>query len=121
MKDRFGFDWSGIGGTCFWTQPQLGRRMWLRHMAAAVSGYFLMPSRPMETIARAAGSAIGTARNCIFVLLSGGPSHIDTFDFKEGAWTPSFFEPETYGDIRWPRGLMPKLAEQMDSSRSSVP
>jgi hypothetical protein len=115
MKDRFGFDWSGIGGTCFWTQPQLGRRMWLRHMAAAVSGYFLMPSRPMETIARAAGSAIGTARNCIFVLLSGGPSHIDTFDFKEGAWTPSFFEPETYGDIRWPRGLMPKLAEQMDS------
>lgn len=115
MKDRFGHDWSGIGGTCFWKQPQLGRRLWLRHMATAISGYFLMPSRPMETIASAAATPIGKARNCIFVLLSGGPSHIDTFDFKEGEWTPSFFEPETYGGIRWPRGLMPNLAGQMDS------
>ena len=45
------------------------------------------------------------------MLLSGGPSHIDTFDLKEGAWTPSFFEPETYGGIRWPRGLMPPLRQ----------
>jgi hypothetical protein len=115
MNDRFGFDWSGIGGTHFWSKPQLGRRVWLRHMAAAVSGYFLMPSRPLETVSRAAGAPMGTARNCIFVLLSGAPSHIDTFDLKEGAWTPSFVEPETFDGIRWPRGLMPNLAGQLDS------
>jgi hypothetical protein len=69
----------------------------------------------METIAKAAVSPIGRAKNVIFVLMSGGPSHIDTFDLKEGAWTPAFLEPTSYGDIRWPRGLMPKLAEQLDS------
>ena len=32
----------------------LGRRMFFRHVASAVGGYFLMPTRPMETIAKAA-------------------------------------------------------------------
>src|SRR5205085_12241725 len=78
-------------------------------------GYLLLPGRPMETIARASVSPIGTARNVIFVLLAGGPSHIDTFDLKEGSWTPSYMAPTSYGDIRWPQGLMPKMAEQMDN------
>jgi hypothetical protein len=115
MADRFGFDWTGIAGTHFWRQPQIGRRLFFRHLASAVGGYFLMPGRPMETVARAAGNTIGTAKNCIFVLMSGGPSHIDTFDLKEGAWTPAFAAPESYGNLRWPRGLMPKLGDQLDS------
>lgn len=115
MKNRFGVDWTGVSGTQFWLRPQIGRRVFFRHMAAAVGGYFLMPGRPMETVAKAAGSPVGTAKNCIFILLSGAPSHADTFDLKEGAWTPSFFEPTSYGDLRFPRGLMPKLAEQIDS------
>ena len=53
MKDRFGFDWSKIQGAPFWSRPQLGRRMFFRHVASAVSGYFMMPTRPMETIAKA--------------------------------------------------------------------
>jgi hypothetical protein len=115
MKDRFGFDWSKIQGTHFWKRPQLNRRLFFRHMATAVGGYFLMPGRPMETVAKAAGSPKGTAKNVVFVMLAGGPSHVDTFDLKEGAWTPASFEPTSYGDLRWPRGLFPKLAEQMDS------
>jgi hypothetical protein len=89
--------------------------MLFRHAGAALGGYFLMPSRPMETVAQAAGSTIGTAKNCIFILLSGAPSHVDTFDLKEGPWTPASFEPTSYGDVRWPQGLMPRLGEQMDS------
>jgi hypothetical protein len=108
-------DWSGIAGTPFWTRPQISRRLWLRHAAAAVSGYFLMPARPLETVARAAASPLRTASNCIFVLMSGGPSHTDTFDLKEGAWTPPSFAPEAFGEIRWPRGLMPALADHLDS------
>jgi hypothetical protein len=55
-----------------------------------------------------------TARNCIFVFLSGAPSHADLWDLKEGSWTPSDFAPTTYGNVRWPQGLMPKTAAHLD-------
>lgn len=55
-----------------------------------------------------------SARNCILIFLAGGPSQIDTFDLKEGAWMPSDFAPATFGAIRFPQGLMPKTAEQID-------
>jgi len=115
MKDRFGTDWSKIQGTRFWKQPQLGRRMFFRHVGAALSGYFLLPSRPMETVAKASPSTIGTAKNVIFILMTGAPSHSDTFDLKEGSWTPAFMAPTSYGDVRFPQGLMPKIADQLDS------
>jgi hypothetical protein len=115
MKDRFGIDWTGAKGTFFWKRPQIGRRMFIRHAATAVGGYFLLPTRPGDGIARAAAATKGTARNCIFILLSGAPSHSDTFDLKEGPWTPAFFNPTSYGDLRFPQGLMPNLAAQIDS------
>ena len=115
MKDRFGFDWSKIKGTQFWRSPHVGRRTFFRHIATALSGYYLLPTRPMENIAKAAVTPIGTATKCVFVLLTGAPSHIDTFDLKEGSWTPSYFNPTTYGDLRFPQGLMPNLANQLDS------
>ena len=55
-----------------------------------------------------------TAKNCIFIFLAGAPSHVDTWDFKEGAWTPSDFTPDTFNNVRFPRGLMPKTAEHLD-------
>ena len=115
MRDRFGNDWSKIKGTRFWARPHFGRRMFFRHVASALSGYFLLPRRPFEGVARAAGTPIGAAKNCIFVLLTGAPSHVDTFDLKEGPWTPAYFKPTSYGDIRFPQGLMPNLANQLDS------
>lgn len=115
MKDRFGIDWSTTAGSQFWSRPALSRRLFFRHAASALGGYLLMPSRPLETVARAGVSPVGTAKNVIFVLMSGGPSHSDTFDFKEGPWTPSFLAPTSYGAIRWPQGIMPKLGEQMES------
>lgn len=89
--------------------------MFFRHAAAAVSGYFLLPGRSGETIARAAVTTKGTARNCIFILMSGGPSHVDTFDLKEGPWTPTGFAPTSYGDVRWPQGLLPNLGAQLSN------
>jgi hypothetical protein len=115
MRDRFGIDWGKIRGTHFWKQPELSRRMFFRHAGSALSGYFLLPTRPMETLAKAAPSTIGTAKNVIFILMTGGPSHSDTFDLKEGAWTPAFMAPASYGDLRFPQGLMPKIADQLDS------
>jgi len=115
MKDRFGYDWSKITGTQFWRLPHIGRRMFFRHLASALSGYFLMPSRPMGTVAKAAVTPISTADHCIFILLTGAPSHIDTFDLKEGSWTPSYFNPTSYGGLRFAQGLMPNLANHLDS------
>ncbi|HKB78860.1 MAG TPA: DUF1501 domain-containing protein [Thermoanaerobaculia bacterium] len=55
-----------------------------------------------------------TASNCIFIFLAGAPSNIDTWDLKEGAWTPSDFDPTSYGTLRFPQGLLPKTAEHLD-------
>ncbi|WP_321475672.1 DUF1501 domain-containing protein [uncultured Paludibaculum sp.] len=115
MKNRFGVDWSKSRGTNFWLRPAIDRRVFFRHVGAAVAGSFFLPGRSLETIARGQGSPVRKAKNVIFVMMAGGPSHTDTFDLKEGAWTLPAMEPTTYGDIRWPRGLFPKLAEQMDS------
>ena len=49
------------------------------------------------------------AKNVIFILMAGAPSHIDTFDFKSVAGvTPTNFDPSTIGGVLWPTGLMPK-------------
>jgi len=113
MKNRFGVDWTGVKGTHFWKRPFIDRRVFFRHLSSAIGGYFLLPGRPMETVAKAAVTPIGTAKNLIFVLMAGAPSHADTFDLKEGAWTPATFAPASYGDVRWPQGLLPKLAENI--------
>jgi hypothetical protein len=54
-----------------------------------------------------------TAKNCILIFLSGAPSHVDTWDLKEGAWTPPDFAPADFGAIRWPQGLMPETASHL--------
>lgn len=115
MKDRFGFDWTNAQGTRFWRRPHIARRMFFRHVASAVGGYMLLPTRPAETIAKASITTKNTAKNVIFILMSGGPSHVDTFDLKEGSWTPAGFNPTSYGNVRWPQGLMPTLANQLSS------
>ena len=55
-----------------------------------------------------------TAKNCIFILLAGAPSHSDTFDLKfiDGV-TPTSFAPATINGIQFPAGLMPGLAAQV--------
>ena len=56
-----------------------------------------------------------TAKNCIFIFLPGAPSNIDTWDLKEGAWTPADFAPTSYdnNNLRFPQGLMPTTAAQL--------
>lgn len=117
MKDRFGFDPTNKPASCFWKRPTIGRRMFFRNMAAAVSGYYLWPGHSRETIAKASVTTMNTATKVIFVLMGGAPSHTDTFDLKVGAWTPASFKPTSYGNgaILWPQGLMPNLAANLDS------
>ena len=55
-----------------------------------------------------------TAKSCIFIFLAGAPSQTDMWDLKEGAWTPTDFAPTSYGELRWPQGLMPKTGGHLD-------
>lgn len=90
------------------------RRQFFKMSALGLSGYFFaQAARPMEVMAQTKPQLESTAKNCIFIHLDGSPSHIDTFDLKEGSWTPKDFEPTTINQIRWPKGLLPKLAEQV--------
>ena len=99
----------------FWDRPTLSRRGFFEILGTAVSGYALFQAvRPIPVLAQSSVVPISKARNCIFILLSGAPSHSDTFDLKEGGWTPASFNPTSYGDIRFPQGLMPRLAERLD-------
>jgi hypothetical protein len=93
------------------------RRQFLRVAGTTIlASYFVDVTSPrlLADATSASPALLNTARNCIFIFLSGGPSHIDTFDLKEGAWTPKEFTPASYGDVRFPQGLMPNIASHLD-------
>ncbi len=103
-----------MNGTDPFTGPGLSRRGFARLGSSA-----LVASWYLGTLGNAFGAAVragvtprGTARNAIFVSLSGAPSHVDTFDLKEGEWTPPSFAPAPYldGALRFPQGLFPRIA-----------
>jgi len=81
----------------------------------SMAGYHLLPL--VQPKAKAAGKATprGSARFCIFVMLEGGQSHVDSWDFKEGPWTPEDFDVrELPGVGKWPFALYPELAKRRD-------
>jgi uncharacterized protein DUF1501 len=97
--------------------PRLTRRGFLRIGQVGVSCFYLLPMmRPRNVQASAPAKLRGTAEYCIFLFLNGGPSQIDTFDFKEGRWTPPDFDLRTVkgGPMKLPFGLLPRLAGKLD-------
>ncbi|HZS06856.1 MAG TPA: DUF1501 domain-containing protein [Blastocatellia bacterium] len=99
------------------TGPEMpGRRNFFKLAGAGVAGYFLTPLLTSEVKARPTADLhlIGKARNCIFILLSGAPSNVDTFDLKVGSWTPADFNATSYNGVMFPQGLMPNLASQLN-------
>lgn len=58
---------------------------------------------------------LSQARNVLFILMNGGPSHVDMFDLKEGSWTPDGLGSSLLqGYLRWPMGTLPLLSEKLD-------
>ena len=93
-------------------KPNLTRR-WLVHSGlATIAGYHLLPMlRPLKVRAEGKPSLKGTAEHCIFLFLNGGASQLDTFDLKEGRWTPQDFDVRTSKPgLLWPFGLFSRLA-----------
>jgi Protein of unknown function (DUF1501) len=96
--------------------PVLTRRQFFQVGAVGVSGFFLQSMvQPFNVVASRKVSPRGTAEFCIFINLSGGAPHVDTFDIKEGSWTPSDFDIRTITPgVRMPYGLFPQLSGKLN-------
>ena len=104
-----------LGGSFPVRGEGLSRRRLFRVAGTAIVGsYFANVVNPPRLEAASVPALQGTARNCIFIFMAGAPSHSDTWDLKEGAWTPGAFAPTSFGGLRFAQGLMPKIAAQLD-------
>lgn len=109
--------------TAFYNRPHLSRRRFFQMLGGGVSASLLGHRLALagETTAAAPVTTLNKAKNIIFILLSGAPSHIDTFDFKfvEGV-TPTTFAPDRIKGIDWPTGLLPKLGTSFNSDEFAI-
>ncbi|HWB83464.1 MAG TPA: DUF1501 domain-containing protein [Bryobacteraceae bacterium] len=97
----------------FFNRPHWTRRQFFQVAGAGITGSILAERYARADDLSSAGvSPHNTARNVIFILLAGAPSHTDTFDLKmvDGI-TPTSFAPETVKGILWPTGLLPNLGQ----------
>ncbi|HTM50548.1 MAG TPA: DUF1501 domain-containing protein [Bryobacteraceae bacterium] len=98
----------------FFQRPHASRREFFQLLGAGVTGSMLLRPRAWAADIRSTPVSMQSkARNVIFILLTGAPSHTDTFDFKQSTDTPASFKPETINGLAWPTGLLPKMAEQL--------
>jgi Protein of unknown function (DUF1501) len=100
----------------YFERPHLSRRTFFQLAGAGLTASFLPRRMPAASLITTSGNVTtqNKARNVIYILLAGAPSHIDTFDLKvvQGI-TPSTFNPTNVNGILWPMGLMPKLGKQL--------
>src|SRR2546425_3584027 len=100
--------------------PTLTRRNLLKVGAVAISGFDLLPMlRPLNATVKEKVRPRGTAEYCLFVFLQGGCTHVDSFDLKEGKWTPPDFEiKQVAPGIKMPVSLFPKLSRALSKFAS---
>src|SRR5229473_1042726 len=93
----------------FFDRPHITRRRFFQIVGSGVTASYLCGKlRAADETAVASVTPRNTAKNVIFILLAGAPSHIDTFDLKVvNGTTPSNFNPTTVNGINWPTGLFP--------------
>ena len=99
----------------FFNRPHFTRRQFFEIVGAGVTGSYLVGNASAAQIVdRAPVTTQNTAKNVIFILLAGAPSHVDTFDFKmyDGI-TPPAAKPDTINGILWPTGIFPKLKNNL--------
>jgi len=104
------------GGSFPLSGSGFSRRQFLKVSGTGIVASYFLPvlnARLLQSATAVNPTLHRTAKNCILIFLSGAPSHIDTWDLKEGAWTPLDFAPTSFGQMRFPQGLMPKTADQL--------
>src|SRR5216683_6533677 len=87
--------------------PKLRRREFFKIGATSFMGFHPLPMiSPLKAFADTKVNRRGSAEFCIFLFLAGGPPQLDTFDLKEGKWTPPDFDVRTITpEIKMPYAL----------------
>lgn len=100
----------------FFNRPHWTRREMFQLGAAGLTGSFLAKRAGAAPLITSQGvSTINKAKNVIFILLTGAPSHVDSFDLKvQDGVTPKAFNPTTINGTLWPSGIFPKIGSQLD-------
>jgi uncharacterized protein (DUF1501 family) len=81
-----------------------------RHFLFGTATAALLSTHADAEVAAAGMQTRNTARACIFINMNGGPSQLDTFDPKDGAWNPSDADIRQYGNLALSRKYFPKLS-----------
>ena len=94
----------------YFRRPHWTRRNFFQVLGAGVAGSYLAKEAKAAVCSSQSVTTQNKARNVIFVLMAGAPSHVDTFDFKmtDGV-TPTAANPAPVNNILWPTGILPKL------------
>ncbi len=99
----------------FSQRPHWSRREFFELAGAGVVASFLPRRAFADGVSQAAPQLVNKAKNVIFILLTGAPAHVDTFDLKElSGTTPADFQPTTVNGIRWPMGLLPGIGGKLN-------
>ncbi len=103
-------------GQAFYNRPHWTRRRFFELAGTGVTGAFLAQryAKAATLVTNSGAPTLNTAKNAIFILLAGAPSHTDTFDLKVvPGVTPTTFAPTTINGVNWPTGLLPNLANNI--------
>lgn len=101
-------------------RPHLTRRGLFQVAGAALTGsyltlnpQYLRAQAPVKVTSQPV-TPINKAKNVVFVLLTGAPSHTDTWDLKMvNGVTPKEFAPAVINGMNFPAGLYPNLAKKL--------
>jgi hypothetical protein len=105
----------------FSRRPDLSRRRFFEIAGAGVTASFLanrLSAAP--SIVQYPVAMQNTAKNVIFILLAGAPSHTDLFDYKQIPDQPAAFAPTTINGAQLPAGLLPKLSTHFQNNNLTI-
>ncbi len=100
----------------FFNRPHISRRGFFEIAGAGVAGSFLTAQAAKGCSVQVAQTVTpqNKAKNVIFILLAGAPSHTDMFDLKVvNGTTPAAFNPTMVNGTNWPMGILPKLGSHL--------
>jgi Protein of unknown function (DUF1501) len=79
--------------------------------AANAAAFLSLAKRGDAAVASSGVQPRGTAKACIYITLNGAPSHVDTWDPKDGPWNPPDANIQQYsGDMRLSKRLFPNMS-----------
>jgi uncharacterized protein (DUF1501 family) len=104
-------------------RPFLSRRQFFQLAGAGVTGSFLLGrANAGPAVWQAPVTAQSKAKNVIFILLAGAPSHTDTFDLKvvDGITPVATVKPDIVNGVLWPTGTLPKLGQNFQDNDFAI-